>query len=53
MTFEDDVAVGTLNMRSPDMQLPVYEVKEFNQRYAIITFQDNVPAGTLELEVHS
>jgi hypothetical protein len=53
VTFEDDVTVGTLNVRSPDMQLPVYEVKEFNQRYAIITFQDNVPAGTLEVQVHS
>jgi len=33
------------------MHLPVYEVKEFNQRYAIIQFSDNVPAGTLEIEV--
>jgi sorbitol-specific phosphotransferase system component IIA len=53
VTFEDDVTVGTLNVRSPDMQLPVYEVKEFNQRYAIITFHDNVPTGTLEVQVHS
>ncbi len=53
VTFDDDVTVGTLNVRSPDIQLPVYEVKEFNQRYAIITFLDNVPAGTLEVEVYS
>jgi hypothetical protein len=53
VTFEDDVTVGTLTVRSPDMQLPLYEVKEFNQRYAIITFLDNVPAGTLEVEVHT
>ncbi len=33
------------------MQLPIYEVKEFNQRYAIIVFSDNVPAGTLEVTV--
>lgn len=51
VTFEDDVAIHTLNVRSPDMQLPVYEVKEFNQRYAIIVFSNNVPAGTLEVEV--
>jgi hypothetical protein len=53
VTFEDDVTVGTLTVRSPDVQLPLYEVKEFNQRYAIITFLDNVPAGTLEVEVHT
>ena len=51
VTFEDDVVIATLTVRSPDMQLPVYEVKEFNQRYAVITFSDNVPAGTLEIEV--
>jgi hypothetical protein len=28
-----------------------YEVKEFNRRYAIIVFSDNVPAGTLEVIV--
>jgi hypothetical protein len=50
-TFEDDVVIHTLTVRSPDMQLPIYEVKEFNQRYAIIQFMDNVPAGTLEIEV--
>ena len=51
VTFEDDVTIHSLNVRSPDMQLPVYEVKDFNQRYAIIVFSDNVPAGTLEIEV--
>lgn len=51
VTFDDDVVIHTLTVKSPDMQLPVYEVKEFNQRYAIIVFSDNVPAGTLELEV--
>ena len=51
ITFEDDVAIHTLTVRSPDMQLPAYEVKEFNQRFAIVVFSDNVPAGTLEIEV--
>ena len=51
--FEDDVVIHTLAVRSPDMHLPVYEVKEFNQRYAIIVFSDNVPAGTLEVCVTS
>lgn len=51
VTFENDVVISTLNVRSPDMQLPPYEVKEFNQRYAVIVFSDNVPAGTLEVVV--
>ena len=51
VSFEDVVVIHTLTDRSPDMQLPIYEVKEFNQRYAIIQFMDNVPAGTLEIEV--
>lgn len=49
VTFEDDVKIHTLKVSSPDMQLPVYEVKEFNQRYAIIVFADAVPTGTLEI----
>lgn len=49
VSFENDVVVSTIKVRSPDMQLPVYEVKEFNQRYAIIVFSENVPAGTLEV----
>ena len=51
VTFEEDVVIHTLSVRSPDMQLPVYEVKDSNQRYAIIVFSDNVPAGTLETSV--
>lgn len=53
VTFEEDVAIHTLTVHSPDMQLPLYEVKEFNQRYAIIVFSANVPAGTLEINVRS
>jgi hypothetical protein len=49
--FENDVIISTFKVRSPDMQLLVYEVKEFNQRYAIVVFSDNVPAGTLEVIV--
>lgn len=53
VSFENDIVVSTINVRSPDMQLPVYEVKEFNPRYAIIVFAGNVPAGTLEVTVSS
>lgn len=51
VTFENDVVISTLNVRSPDIQLPLYEVKEFNQRYAVVVFSNNVPAGTLEVVV--
>jgi hypothetical protein len=51
VAFDSDVVVSTIRVRSPDMQLPIHEVKEFNQRYAIVTFSDNVPAGTLEVVV--
>ena len=33
------------------MKLPGYEVKEFNQRYAIIVFFGDIEEGTLEVEV--
>lgn len=51
ISFEKDVIISTIKVRSPDMQLPVYEVKEFNLRYAIVVFSDNVPMGTLEVIV--
>ena len=51
ISFDPEVEISTLRVRSPDMALPVYEVKEFNQRYAIVNFADNVPAGTLEVVV--
>lgn len=51
VTFENDVVVSTLKVSSPDMQLPRYEVKEFNQRFAIVVFGKAVPSGTLEIKV--
>ena len=51
VSFEEDVAVHTITVRSPDMTLPLHEIKEFNQRYAIVVFAERVPAGTLEIEV--
>jgi hypothetical protein len=52
ISFDTPVKVGTLEVSSPDMRLPIYEVKEFNNRYAIIVFRDNLPAGTLDVGVH-
>jgi len=51
VTFEPDVKITTLTVNSPDIALPRYEVKEFNQRYAIISFASDLPAGTLEIRV--
>jgi hypothetical protein len=52
ISFDIPVSVGTLEVGSPDMQLPMYEVKEFNNRFAIITFRGGLPQGTLQIEVH-
>jgi hypothetical protein len=51
ITFDPEVRITTLQVRSPDIQLPPHEVKEFNQRYAIITFSGDIPEGTLEVAV--
>jgi hypothetical protein len=49
MAFENDVKITTLEVSSPDMVLPAHEVKEYNQRYAIICFSEALPGGTLEV----
>ena len=51
ITFETPVRVGTLEIGSPDFQLPRHEVKEFTNRYAIIVFSSELPAGTLDITV--
>jgi len=38
--FDTPVKIGTLEISSPDIRLPLHEVKEFNNRYAIIVFGD-------------
>ena len=52
ISFEIPVSVGTLEISSPDMQLPLHETKEFNNRFAIIVFNGSIPQGTLRIEVH-
>ena len=49
VSFEDDAPVSTVKVSSPDIDLPLYEVKDFNQRYAIIAFSGVVNTGTLEI----
>lgn len=51
MTFDPEVRISTLSVRSPDMKLPRHEVKEFNQKFAIIVFSEKLPEGTLEIRV--
>lgn len=50
VTFDRDVRISTLEVHSPDAQLPQHEVKEYNQRYAIISFSGPLPRGTLEVK---
>ena len=51
ISFDRPVKVTTLEVRSSDTRLPTHEVKEFNNRFAIIVFSDALPMGTLEVTV--
>lgn len=51
VSFSPDVKVSTLRVRSPDTSLPPYEVKEFNQRFAIVVFAGRLPDCTLDVAV--
>ena len=51
LSFSPDVKVTTLKVRSPDVRLPMYEVKEFNQKFAVIIFREKIQSGTLEISV--
>jgi hypothetical protein len=52
VSFEPQVKISTIQVRSPDVKLPLHEVKEFNQRYAIISFAGDIGPGTLEISVN-
>ena len=47
ISFDKPILIGTLKVTSPDMKLPIYEVKEYNNRFAIIVFNGQLPSGTL------
>lgn len=51
ITFEPEVKISTLQVNSPDIQLPRHEVKDFNQRFAIISFSGQILSGTLEVNL--
>jgi hypothetical protein len=50
ISFDQPVSVGTMTVRA-DKPLPHYEVKEFNNRFAIIAFLEAVPECNLEIDV--
>ena len=52
LTFDTPVRVGTLEVSSPDIRLPMHEVKDFNDRSAIVFFNDDLAEGTLVIKVH-
>lgn len=53
ISFDRPVKVTTLEVSSSDIKLPTHEVKEFNNRFAIIVFSNALPTGTLEVTVRS
>jgi hypothetical protein len=52
ISFDPPVKVGTLRVKA-DKPLAHFEVKEFNNRFAIIAFQEAVPECNLDIEVTS
>lgn len=53
INFDEPVAVTSLIIKSHDCVLPLYDIKEFKSRFAIIFFEHNFGPGTLEIEVRS
>lgn len=51
ISFETPMTTSSVEIRSPDFALPPYEVNSFYPRFAIITFQGQMPAGTLEISM--
>jgi hypothetical protein len=51
VSFEPEVKISTLKIRALEGDLPTHEVKEFNQRFAIIAFLGKAPVGTIEVAV--
>jgi hypothetical protein len=47
ISFDRPMGVNTAEITSPDINLPLHEVKEFTAKYAIIAFVEPIPAGRL------
>jgi len=52
INFDRPVNVGTLEVEADGFRLPLHETKEFTNRFAIIVFSEELPAGTLIIRVH-
>ena len=52
INFDKPVNVGTLEVESDGFRLPPYDTKEFTNRFAIIVFGEDLPAGTIIIRVH-
>jgi hypothetical protein len=52
VSFDNPVKVGTLEVSAQGFALPSYEVKEFTNRYAIVVFSRELPAGILRVRVY-
>ena len=51
IVFDKPVKVGTLVLSSADYVLPRYEVKELNNRFAVISMFETPPQGVLDIKV--
>lgn len=49
VSFDKPTKVGTMTVHA-DFRLPRYEVKEFNNRFAVIWFSEDLPAGSFKIE---
>jgi hypothetical protein len=53
LVFDKPANSGTVDVSSPDFKLPKHTSHDLNNnRYVIITFEEDLPAGTLEIRVH-
>jgi hypothetical protein len=50
ISFDQSVAVGAMSIGA-DKPLPPYEVKEFNNRFAVVAFLERVPECNVDIEV--
>jgi hypothetical protein len=50
ISFDRPVSVGTVTIKA-DKPIPHYEVKEFNNRFAIIVFGEAVPECNVDVDV--
>jgi hypothetical protein len=52
ITFDQPVVVGTMTVTA-DKPLEHYEVKEFTNRFAIVTFEQALPECNITIQAHS